>query len=73
MEVGIKKYGEGLVHNSIKDFVTCFSDSQNYDRGDVEAIKASSRKNTEAIGTLLNILCDKKIINADELSKIVGA
>ncbi len=73
MKVDIKKYGEGLAHNSIKDFVNCVLDGQKYDRWVFETIEASSRKNTEAIGTLLNILCDKKIINADELSKIIGA
>ncbi len=64
--------GTNKDHSSVKDYVTYNLDGQDWDLGSLEIIENAVRKNAEAIGTLLSVLCDKKIINAEELSKIVN-
>lgn len=72
MKIEKTGYGKSEVL-PVEDFVASQLDGDDYERGRLEAAERTASNACQAIGRLLDLMAEKRIINASDICKIVDS
>ena len=71
MRIKIESYGEVCEYESLKDYAELMLDGDDYGNGVIEATANTARNNSQAIGRLLDLMAEKGLVSAEEITTVV--
>lgn len=71
MKIKLKQYGSTKTFYSIEDLFEYMLDGSDHGLGELESLNARGNNNSNAIGRLVSVLYEKKILNKKDILKIL--